>query len=456
MSAGTMVSEIVLILGLAVVSGVGYHLLAYGDTGPLRTFCAVGGLAALLYVLPFLSQGDHQLAAFLGDRRTVSRVALRWHSALLLLGVVGFLTKTTAMFSRGWMLLFYVCGFVGLVILNHVTVRLVRGWAVEKRLSPRRFMLVGTSDAVAAFWKRNQGSASAEEFVSITRLPMEGVTSVAAVRQALDASLTQARLFNVDSILILAGHLDEAIITEAAEVFSALPVSIHLDAGVALDKVPTTEIGRIGNIAALTLARRPLGPLQALAKRTFDIAAALFGLIILSPVFVIVAALIKLDSQGPVFFLQNRRGYNHRVFRIVKFRSMTTMDDGDHVVQARVGDVRITRVGAFLRKYNIDELPQLWNVLIGEMSIVGPRPHAVAHDKMFETRIGRYPRRLNVKPGITGWAQVNGLRGETETDEKMTKRVEHDLYYIDHWSIWLDIYILALTVLSRRAFANAR
>ncbi|HEX4892386.1 MAG TPA: sugar transferase, partial [Hyphomicrobiaceae bacterium] len=152
---------------------------------------------------------------------------------------------------------------------------------------------------------------------------------------------------------------------------------------------------------------------------------------------------------------QRRRGYNQYEFRIVKFRTMTTLDDGDIVRQARRNDPRITRVGAFLRRYNLDELPQLWNVLKGEMSIVGPRPHAVAHDREFERRIMRYPRRLNVKPGITGWAQVHGYRGETDTEEKLQRRVEYDLHYIDHWSIWLDLYIVALT-LSRRAFTNAR
>ena len=182
---------------------------------------------------------------------------------------------------------------------------------------------------------------------------------------------------------------------------------------------------------------------------------AALALIALSGVFAIVAVLIKWDSQGPVFFKQRRLGYNQREFKIYKFRSMTAMDDGDHVQQARRDDPRVTRIGRILRRYNIDELPQLINVLKGEMSIVGPRPHAVAHDRIFEKRIGMYPRRLNVRPGITGWAQVHGHRGVTDTDDKMTARVEHDLYYIDHWSIWLDLYIVMLTVVSPKAYRNA-
>ncbi|MGL5734957.1 MAG: exopolysaccharide biosynthesis polyprenyl glycosylphosphotransferase, partial [Beijerinckiaceae bacterium] len=180
------------------------------------------------------------------------------------------------------------------------------------------------------------------------------------------------------------------------------------------------------------------------------------GVLLLIPVALIVAIAIKLDSAGPVFFLQRRYGFNQKPFRIIKFRTMSAMDDGEHVSQARKNDSRITRVGAILRRFNIDELPQLLNVLRGDMSLVGPRPHALAHDHHFMRRIALYARRHNVKPGITGWAQVNGFRGETETDDKMIGRIEHDLYYIDNWSVFLDLTILMLTVFSPKAYRNAR
>jgi len=185
-------------------------------------------------------------------------------------------------------------------------------------------------------------------------------------------------------------------------------------------------------------------------------AAAGLALLILSPLFAAIAVLIKIDSPGPVFFKQRRRGYNTEEFRIWKFRTMTSLDDGDVVVQASENDSRITTVGNFLRRTSLDELPQLINVLKGEMSLVGPRPHAVAHDRFFERRIALYPRRLNVKPGITGWAQVNGFRGETRTEEMMRQRVEHDLYYIDNCSLGFDLYILLLTLISPKASRNAR
>ena len=150
-----------------------------------------------------------------------------------------------------------------------------------------------------------------------------------------------------------------------------------------------------------------------------------------------------------------RYGFNQQPFRIIKFRTMRTLDDGPVIQQARQNDPRLTRIGRWLRRWNIDEVPQLFNVLTGDMSLVGPRPHALSHDREYEQRISRYARRHNVRPGITGWAQIHGYRGETDTEEKMRKRVEYDLYYIDNWSLWLDFKIMVRTVLSRSAYRNA-
>jgi lipopolysaccharide/colanic/teichoic acid biosynthesis glycosyltransferase len=165
--------------------------------------------------------------------------------------------------------------------------------------------------------------------------------------------------------------------------------------------------------------------------------------------------LIKLDSPGPVFFAQRRYGFNQQPFRIIKFRSMRTLDDGAVIRQVSADDPRVTRIGRWLRRWNVDEIPQLFNVLTGDMSLVGPRPHALSHDREYERRISLYARRHNVKPGITGWAQIHGHRGETDTDDKMRNRVEHDLFYIDNWSLWLDLKIIARTVLSPTAYRNA-
>jgi undecaprenyl-phosphate galactose phosphotransferase/putative colanic acid biosynthesis UDP-glucose lipid carrier transferase len=158
------------------------------------------------------------------------------------------------------------------------------------------------------------------------------------------------------------------------------------------------------------------------------------------------ALLIKFDSRGPVLFRQKRNGFNGRVFAIYKFRSMRVLEDGERIQQATRDDPRVTRIGRWLRRTSVDELPQLFNVLWGDMSLVGPRPHAVAHNNDYQSVVSNYAFRHHVKPGITGWAQVNGLRGETQTVEIMAKRVEYDLWYINHWSLWLDLRILVKTL----------
>jgi exopolysaccharide biosynthesis polyprenyl glycosylphosphotransferase len=185
---------------------------------------------------------------------------------------------------------------------------------------------------------------------------------------------------------------------------------------------------------------------RRLAKTTLDIAGAFAALVLFSPLLLLVAVLIKLDSPGPVFFKQTRVGVNGTRFRIYKFRTMRTLEDGEEVRQATRYDSRITRIGRWLRATSVDELPQLINVLRGEMSIVGPRPHAVAHNNQYEPVIAEYAKRHQVKPGITGWAQVCGYRGETPNDDLMRARVEHDIWYIENWSLALDTVILARTV----------
>jgi putative colanic acid biosynthesis UDP-glucose lipid carrier transferase len=193
---------------------------------------------------------------------------------------------------------------------------------------------------------------------------------------------------------------------------------------------------------------------DSVLKRMSDLFIAATALILLSPIFLIIALAIKLDSPGPVFFKQRRLGLNSVTFNILKFRSMTVMENDKVVTQAKKGDARITRVGKFIRSTSIDELPQLINVLMGQMSIVGPRPHALAHDEYYGQAISTYNARRSAKPGITGWAQANGLRGETPRLEMMADRVAHDLWYIQNWSIWLDLRILLKTVVALTSTQN--
>ena len=213
--------------------------------------------------------------------------------------------------------------------------------------------------------------------------------------------------------------------------------------------------GRDGLLLPVTIQGAPLTAFERAVKRTLDVVGSMTAILLLWPLFLIVAIGIKLDSDGPIIFRQRRTGLKAKEFVIFKFRTMTVLEDGAAVTQACRGDHRATRVGKFLRRSSIDELPQLLNVLKGDMSLVGPRPHAVAHDREYKVHIADYGFRHHIKPGITGWAQVNGLRGETRLLEEMTERVKLDLAYINNWSLGFDINILMRTcfeVLRDRAF----
>jgi Undecaprenyl-phosphate glucose phosphotransferase len=236
---------------------------------------------------------------------------------------------------------------------------------------------------------------------------------------------------------------------------SELPAGVHVALVESTDLLAAAQIVEFGHMVTLQVSQPPLSIFDRVAKRAFDVVVASAALLILSPLMLFVAIAIKLDTRGPVLFRQMRHGYNNETIQVFKFRTMTACEAGEKFVQARRDDPRITRFGRLLRRTNIDELPQFINVLRGEMSIVGPRPHATAHNEMFEKRISLFSRRHIVKPGITGWAQVNGYRGDTDTLEKMRRRVEYDLYYIDNWSLLFDLQIVVLTLLSKRAYVNA-
>jgi putative colanic acid biosynthesis UDP-glucose lipid carrier transferase len=226
----------------------------------------------------------------------------------------------------------------------------------------------------------------------------------------------------------------------------ALPVSVRLYPDLVDPEVPVRGFSLLGGLPMLDVYERPLAGWNVIVKTASDWLLALLILIIMSPVMAVIALAIKLDSPGPVLFRQRRFGFNGNEFTALKFRSMRVeAGNVEGGAQATRGDPRVTPVGRFLRRTSLDELPQLFNVIGGEMSLIGPRPHAVAHDRHYADIIDGYLGRHRVRPGITGWSQVNGLRGETDTLEKMRMRVQYDLYYIDNWSLLLDLKILLLT-----------
>jgi polysaccharide biosynthesis protein PslA len=446
-----------LIVAASYASGIGYHLLAYGDTGSATSFLTVGCMVALAYLLPQIYRNELRIEAWTGRRqRWWSYAPTTWVGAFALLILIAFLTKTTALFSRGWAVLFFVSGLGLMMAFEAGLASVLRHLQRVRRITPRRLLLAGTAEEIAAYEARHR-IEDGFEIVSghVVDPEPDSADGETSLDHAVRTAAASARQLNVDDVLILSDWRQTTVIKELLAAFSMTPVAVHVRAN-GLFPTALMHADSIGDEATLSVQPRPLSPVQQALKRLFDLTIAVPALILLGPLLAVVAFLIKLDSPGPVLFVQRRRGYNHHVFNILKFRTMTTLDDGDVVVQAKPKDARITRIGHLLRRTNIDELPQLVNVVLGDMSIVGPRPHAVVHDLYYETRIAAYPKRLNVRPGITGWAQVNGWRGETDTDTKMAGRVERDLYYIDNWSLAFDLYIVLLTVLSRRGYKGAR
>jgi putative colanic acid biosynthesis UDP-glucose lipid carrier transferase len=234
-----------------------------------------------------------------------------------------------------------------------------------------------------------------------------------------------------------------------------LPLPVNVIPVGAISEVFRQPSREVGNAVRIEVQRGPLTAFEFAAKRALDIVMAGAGLIVLSPLLLLVAIAIKLDSPGPVLFRQRRRGFNVRTFQIMKFRTMRVQEDGEAVRQVQRHDSRVTRLGRWLRRSSIDELPQLFNVLGGSMSLVGPRPHALIHDTEFDKVVSNYAFRHRMKPGITGWAQVHGCRGPTPTPRDIERRVEYDLWYVDNWTLGLDFSILIQTVIEVLRGRNA-
>ncbi len=274
----------------------------------------------------------------------------------------------------------------------------------------------------------------------------------------LDDLIAAARAGKIDQIVIALPQAADHRTAQIARKLEALPVSLHVVTHISSDLVdqgPAHAVSNLGPVGLLDVKPKPLADWSRLIKSAEDRILGALILLVALPLLALIAVVVKLDSNGPVLFRQRRTGFNQQVIEVLKFRTMSVMEDGADLKQATHNDPRITRVGRVLRRFSLDELPQLLNVIKGEMSLVGPRPHAVAHDERYGEMFARYANRWQVKPGITGLAQVTGFRGETETPEKMEKRLEQDLIYVNNWSLWLDLKILALTLVRCLAAKNA-
>jgi Undecaprenyl-phosphate glucose phosphotransferase len=459
-SVAIFLVDVAWIVAASCITGIVYYRIVYGDIGNISVYAQVGALAAGIFAISNMFSGEYRLPNFFSFKPHARRSIQLWNVTLICLLMLVFMAQISFDYSRGWIVLFYFTALAGLVVLRFAIVRITALARAAGLISAQRICLIGTGAHIGAFIQHYEPWALGLNVVGCRFLTPVAVTASAETRHAvLERDLAEAvasvRSLEPDAIYLLLPWSATDTIQRCTETFQTLPVEIHLGPEQILHKFDEVELAKIGPLASLQLNRLPLSRAEVVQKRFFDLTCAALALIALTPLFVAVAILIKLDSPGPVFFVQRRYGFNQQPFRIIKFRTMRALEDGAIVRQVRRDDPRLTRIGRWLRRWNIDEIPQLFNVLTGDMSLVGPRPHALSHDHIFEQRILQYARRHNVKPGITGWAQINGYRGEIDSDEKIRKRVEYDLFYIDNWSLWLDLKIVARTVLSPTAYRNA-
>ncbi len=452
----TAASDAAVVAALVCAVSFAYHLGATGLPGVDRSTRELAAMLATLFVFVNLMRGRYQIGNYLAAQGQMGSAFAVWNITMVAFLALLFLAKIADHFSRAVMVATYFSGVPVIALSRSIVVRLVAAGSRSGRITAERAFLIGREANIMSFVSRHKPWHMGFAVTDVAFLKSPDGTGTAALAADLAAAVANCRAKRPDAVFIAIPWAEQHTISACVDAFMNLPVAIHLAPEPIMERFSGTHVVHTGTLSSLRLTRQPLSAAEIAVKRAFDIVAASCGIVLTLPLLLLIAAMIRLDSPGPVLFRQRRYGFNQQAFRIFKFRTMTTTDDGQVVVQAKRNDPRITRLGHLLRRYNLDELPQFLNVLAGDMSLVGPRPHALAHDVEFERKIANYARRHNVKPGITGWAQVNGLRGETDTDDKMARRVAYDHWYIDNWSLWLDITILFRTVLSRKAFSNAR
>jgi putative colanic acid biosynthesis UDP-glucose lipid carrier transferase len=386
----------------------------------------------------------------------VGRLAWGWGAVVLMLIALAYFTQTSLAFSRAFVVGWIVISFGLLLVVRVLFLLRIDTWRRDGRLS-LEVAIIGAGELSRQLIRQLQQDGTGRYRIAglFDDAPPGGVTSVEGypVIGPIDDLVRLAQVRTFDEVVVALPWAGGAAIHGVLKKLKTVPVNVKICPEHVGWSLPTIGFHALGGIPMLTALERPLSGWSLVAKAIEDRVLSAIALLIFAPLLGAIALAIKLDSPGPVLFRQKRYGFANNEFTVFKFRTMRHRPvEEPGVPQARRNDPRITRLGAFLRRSSLDELPQLLNVLRGDMSLVGPRPHAVAHNVQFAQIIDDYLSRHRVKPGITGWAQINGLRGETDTPEKMRARVEHDLYYIDNWSLLLDLKILLLTPL--RGFVN--
>ncbi len=418
--------------------------LAYGN--PITTTSGVFGLLAYVVASQLFEwldgvEAGASMQSWSSFSRGYSRLLVQWAAVVAVLLFVAFAFKVSALLSRRVFLTWSTVTPVALALTQSLRQR------ARERLPAASFVIIGVNEVGLELARRlpGKGFMGYFDFRSADRVgPLLDTERLAGHCHEV-AQFVRTHEVKIVYIALPLSNVPRmtALINELRDTTASI---YFVPDAFAFDLIQGRLV-EINGMPALSVCDTPFHGMDAVLKRAMDLTLSGLVLLITWPVMLLIAIGIKLSSRGPVLFRQRRYGLDGKEIVVYKFRSMTVCEDGDKVTQATKDDIRVTALGRLLRKTSLDELPQIFNVLQGKMSLVGPRPHAVAHNEQYRKLISGYMLRHKVRPGITGLAQINGLRGETETVEKMSERVRYDLEYLRHWSPWLDLKILFMTVL---------
>ncbi len=416
-----------------------YLRWVYEGSAPDLVYSAVGFLASILFVMVNQASGLYRRGVLADPLRATVTTTASWLFIWLFIVFFGFMLKFNGDLSRASLLLSAAAG-VPLIGLSRV-------WLAGRIETASR----GDRERAGLLWlgdAPNFGRPVRQAFKITCACVVPLDQGETGESEAIRGFISAAQASGIDRVLISMKHVDMVMLSRLLPQLRALKAPITLCADEWTSKVYGNPVSLAPDTVGFELAPAKATDFDNKIKRVIDLAVTCSALPFVLPVMAAIAIAIKRDSKGPILFRQRRRGLDGREFVILKFRTMNVLEDGDFVRQATKGDDRVTRLGRLLRASSLDELPQLFNVLRGEMSLVGPRPHAIAHDDYYDERIEDYPVRRYVKPGLTGWAQINGSRGETSTLALMEQRIELDKWYVFNWTFWLDLRILFATVAS--------
>ncbi|MBA7561585.1 UDP-glucose:undecaprenyl-phosphate glucose-1-phosphate transferase [subsurface metagenome] len=443
--------DVTIILSTSWLASLLFHQLTETLPPNNNSLDGLAMVTACIFVFRMRDQGHYDVRRVQRSRLEISNIAKAWLFCAMILVSLIFLLKVGSSVSRGAALSFFGLGFVSLSVERSIVKAIIRYGVRSGAIGKRNLIVIGSeaeinglreSDTLASL-----GVADARYFVLADAPSKDGALS--SVDDAVVTTAVEcARAHDLQQILIAIEWVDTGRLAAVQARLRFTPCEIKL--------LPDRHVREVTQFPRTTLdpslvvevQRAPLDHVDRVLKRAVDLLLSVLGLFALTPLLAACAVLVRLTSPGPVLFVQDRNGFNGRVFRVYKFRTMTVMENAGMVIQATRGDPRVTPLGRFLRASSIDELPQLWNVLRGEMSIVGPRPHAVSHNDAFQKLLAEYAYRHHVKPGLTGWAQVNGSRGPTPSIDHVSRRVQLDLWYISNWTLWLDFAIMFRTISS--------